>query len=440
MSAQSSILNPVLLTIEKLVYGGDGLARLVPDASGRSKAAFVPFVLEGERVEAEVTEERPGFVRAQATSIVETSAARVAPPCPLFGQCGGCHYQHATYEHQLAAKRAILLETLRRTAKLELPCELETVSAEPWQFRNRARLKVRTQGEFAIGYHGFGSHELLPVRECPISSPLVNRAIAVCWDLAETFHGVPELREVQLFANHDDTRLLIELYVEQKFDAASIEKLTKALLSALPAEGVAVLNHTGSQEESAAKKVLCTFGPGSLTCRVGEFEYRVSAGAFFQTNRFLVERMVELVCAPYAGRSALDLYAGVGLFSLPLRRAFAEVSAVEASPISAADLRANCAQHGIRAVEGATEPFLTRSGGRYDLVVVDPPRAGLGERIVRALARLHSPRIIYVSCDPSTLSRDLRLLLELGFRAERAQLVDLFPQTFHMESIFHLAR
>ncbi len=433
-------IKPVQLTIEKLVYGGDGLARLAPDASGRSKAAFLPFVLEGERVEAEIVEERPGFVRARATDILQANPARVAPRCPLFGQCGGCHYQHAGYDDQLAAKRAILLESLRRTAKLELPCELETVSAEPWHFRNRARLKLRTRGEFAIGYHRLGSHEIEPVHECPIASPLVNRAVAACWELTDAFCACPELHEIQFFANHDDTRLLVELYVEGRADAAPVERLAKALRAALPAEGVATLSADLENDDASARRVHRLFGAGHLTYRVHEFDYRVSAGAFFQTNRFLIERMVEMVCAPYEGAAALDLYAGVGLFSLPLRCRFAEATAVEASPISAADLRANGGPHGICVLQSTTEDFLTRSGGRYDLVVADPPRAGLGERVVRALARLHTPRVICVSCDPSTLSRDLRLLLELGFRVERAQLLDLFPQTFHVESVFHLAR
>ncbi|HEX4769731.1 MAG TPA: TRAM domain-containing protein, partial [Bryobacteraceae bacterium] len=166
----------MLLTIEKLVYGGDGLAHLPADESGRGKTAFLPFVLAGEKVEASIIEQKAGFVRAQAEKVIEASPERVVPPCPYFGTCGGCHYQHAAYEHQLESKREILRETLRRTAKLELSTEIQVHASLPWNYRNRSRLQVQTT-PFQAGYFKMRSHELLPVQECPISSPLINRGI-----------------------------------------------------------------------------------------------------------------------------------------------------------------------------------------------------------------------------------------------------------------------
>ncbi len=167
----------MLLNIEKLIYGGDGLARLPGSApkdatSGdkdhkRGKAVFVPFVLAGEKIEASLTEEKPGFARAHANTIMEPSSHRIPPPCPHFTRCGGCHYQHAAYEHQLEIKKEILRENLRRIAKLELRCEIQLHPSPPWNYRNRSRLQVRTQPNFAAGYFKFASHELLPVEECP---------------------------------------------------------------------------------------------------------------------------------------------------------------------------------------------------------------------------------------------------------------------------------
>lgn len=438
----------MLLTIEKLIYGGDGLARLAPDATGRGKAVFVPFVLTGEQVDAQITEERPGFVRARVDRIVQESPERIAPRCPYFARCGGCHYQHTNYAHQLEVKREILLETLRRTAKLELPCELQVVSAEPWQFRNRTRLKLRTSPEFAVGYFRHASHELLPVRECPISSPLLNRVIASLWALEAEIVRYPELREVQLFANHAEDGVMLELYAARAGEKAHWQPLADALANAVPELiGTTVFEYAlardGDEDQPVASRsgVVHTFGAKSMEYAVGEYRYRVSAGSFFQTNRYLSEKLVSLVTADYAGTNALDLFAGTGLFSLPLAKTFVRVASVEASPFSGADLRVNAEGKTIKAVERDTASFLdSASDQRYDLVVVDPPRTGLGERTARKLARLKTGRIVYVSCDPSTLARDLRVLMESEFRVEQANLIDLFPQTFHMESVFHLAR
>src|SRR4051812_19856488 len=180
------------LKIEKLVYGGEGLARLEqPD--GKRKTVFVPLVLPGETVEVITTEERPGFARAHVERVIEPSAERTSPPCPYFGECGGCHYQHATYEEHLRQKQQILRETIARIAKVELP-EIVCHASPPLHYRNRTRLKTDARAgdtKFILGYHKLGSHQLLPVRECPISSPLINRGIQALWQLAVN-HDLPK--------------------------------------------------------------------------------------------------------------------------------------------------------------------------------------------------------------------------------------------------------
>ena len=160
----------------------------------RGKAVFVPFVLAGEKIEAAITEEKPGFARAQLRSIVEPSPHRIVPRCPYFARCGGCHYQHAGYEHQLEIKKEILRENLRRIAKLDLQCEIQVHPSPPWNYRNRSRFQVRSRPAFALGYFKFASHELLPVEECPISSPLINRGIAVLWQAGRAGKAVEGVR------------------------------------------------------------------------------------------------------------------------------------------------------------------------------------------------------------------------------------------------------
>jgi 23S rRNA (uracil1939-C5)-methyltransferase len=427
------------LTVEKLVYGGDGLARLPADEHGEGKAVFVPFVLEGEGVEAALTEQKRGFSRARLESVLSPSNLRIAPACPYFQQCGGCHYQHTSYEHQLESKAAILKENLRRLAKLDLATELQVHPSPPWNYRNRTRLKIQSSPEFALGYYKFNSHELLPIERCPISSPLINSAVGELWTLGNAGKIAAEVGEIELFADAADSKLLIELYGSAQADVASIEKTAEVLKQSMPeVSGVASFKSGSHREESER---IATTGAAELSYETTHGRYRVSAGAFFQVNRHLTEELVRLVTADRRGTLALDLYAGVGLFASVLARDFERVIAVESSPISHADLRYN-APAKVKVVRAMVQQYLmnTSSKLRPDLVVVDPPRSGLGESVVHSLVTLGAPRMIYVSCDPATLSRDLKALLGSGYRVEQAHLVDLFPQTYHLESVFHLIR
>jgi 23S rRNA (uracil1939-C5)-methyltransferase len=430
--------------IEKLIYGGDGLARLESDAEGRRKALFVPFTIAGEEADVRITEEHASFARGVVEQIASPSPHRVTPRCPYFFQCGGCQYQHIDYAHQLSAKAEILQETVARIAKVEIPGDVELHAAEPWNYRNRTRLHVQTAPEFAIGYHRANSKQLLSVETCPISSPLINRALSALRRAGSVIpHGV---REIQLFANHKDSRILLEVYVTP--GTAELGSAWEFLRTSLPeVVGLVVFPATRDAEDSeraplaiTASKVLQTFGSRQIQYTITEHDYRISGGSFFQTNRFLIDQLVHLVTSGRNGRAALDLYCGAGLFTVPLAQTFDKVIAVEASPQSFRDLKQNASPN-VTAVRKRVDIFLQESGTLdADYVVADPPRAGLGEKVSKALGRMNTSRVTYVSCEPSTLSRDLRILLQSGFRIQKAHLVDLFPQTFHMESVFELVR
>ena len=425
------------LIIEKLVYGGDGLARLPADEHGPGKAVFAPFVLAAEEIEASLLEQKPGFARARAEQILQPSPYRVPPPCPYFQRCGGCHYQHASYEHQLEIKAAILKENLRRIAKLELPIDLSIHPSPALNYRNRTRLRVQTS-EFALGYYKFGSHELLPVEQCPISSPLINRAIGGFWELGRAGKLPTGIQEIEFFANADDSQLLVEAYVASDDD--SIARWAGEVRAGFP-EIAGVVAFRNAMRAGMQPERLAVSGAEEINYRTARANYRVSAGSFFQTNRHLTDELVEIVTQGRSGRTALDLYAGVGLFSSVLNREFERVIAVESSPTSHADLLYNSPSN-VKAVRATTEQYLNKFGGKLkiDLVVVDPPRSGLGEGVIRGLVALGAPRITYVSCDPATLARDLRALTSGGYRLEKAHLVDLFPQTYHLESVFQLVK
>ena len=453
----------MLLNIEKLIYGGDGLARLPPDDQGRGKAAFLPFVLAGEKIDAVVTEEKPSFVRAQAQTIVESSAHRILALCPYFRLCGGCHYQHTSYSHQLEIKREILRENLRRIAKIELQCEIQVHPSPPWNYRNRSRLQVRTRPEFAMGYFKFGTHQLLPVEECPISSPLINRGIAALWQQGRLGKVVDGVCEVELFANADDTKLLVESLCAPEARRSAVRAWAEDLISIMPEiSGVAVFR----EPQKGLRAPLATVGSGDLMYQTRNRAYRVTAGAFFQTNRFLIDRLSEIVTAGRSGNVAVDLYAGVGLFSTALACNFRHTFSVESSQTAFDDLQYNLPVNG-KAIRTEAVQYLTGVGDKEslgpsrkgsarnqsrsepalpqpiqsaDLVVMDPPRGGLGEQVSAALGRANSPRLTYVSCDPATLARDLVPLQTAGYRVEQVHLIDLFPQTYHLESVVQLVR
>lgn len=440
------------LTIEKLIYGGDGLARL-PSADipgnnqGRGKAVFIPFVLEGEEVEAHLIEEKRGFARGVVDRLVVPSPYRVEPRCPYFASCGGCHYQHSNYDRQLEIKAAILKENLRRIAKLELETDLKIHRSQEWNYRNRTRLTLQTSPEFTLCYHKFNSHQLLPIEQCPISSPMINRGIAGLLDIGRKGNVPGEIREIEMFANASDTELLIEAYWKENVnvDPAAAHRFHESLQSQTSeVAGFVIFKDStsgGSSHQANEPEQIQFAGRSDLVYKTSQSSYRVSAGSFFQVNRYLVNELVSIVTAGCSGGTALDLYAGVGLFSSVLYREFQRVIAVESSQTSYADLLYNSPPN-VKAVQATTEQYLKNVGGKLhpDLVVVDPPRGGLSESVTKLLASLRSPCITYVSCDPATFARDLRGLLDSGYRVERAHMVDLFPQTFHIESVFQLAR
>jgi len=428
--------NSLQLTIEKLVYGGDGLSRLPADEHGRGKAAFLPFVLAGELVEATLVEEKPGFARARAEKILQTSRERIKPGCPHFQLCGGCHYQHTGYQHQLEIKAAILKENLRRIAKLELEIELFIHPSAPWNYRNRTRLKIRTQPEFAIGYYQYNSHEFLPIEQCPISSPLINQAIQ---SLRQSGTKITDADEIELFANADDSQLLAELYCLPNISEVTARKVAEEVQQILPqCRGTVAFRRPAPP---TGPKAVASAGVADLQYKTDYATYRVSAGAFFQVNRHLINELAKVVTAESTGQTALDLYAGAGLFAVPLARGFAQVIAVESSQTSQSDLAYNSPAN-VKTVRATVEEYLKNVPAKLspDLVVVDPPRSGLGESVVRGLTALRAPRLTYISCDPATLARDLGGLLKAGYRIEQAHMLDLFPQTFHLETIILLAR
>jgi 23S rRNA (uracil1939-C5)-methyltransferase len=420
---------PQLVEIEKPIYGGAFLAR------AEGKAVFVPLALPGEQVRVRIAQDKRGYATAEAEEIVAASPLRIAPGCPHFGACGGCNYQQAGYETQLAFKQAILRETLARGG-VKAPDEIVTLSAQPWAYRNRIRVAFDAQGN--AGYRERRSHAVLPIRECPIAAPLLVKAALAFAEIARPLAGHFRPTELALFCDAAEGSLLATVFIggpaKIRFD-----ELAEALHERVPALIGAELVVEGLQGERS--RTVARWGADSLIYRAAGFVYRVDHGAFFQVNRRLVDALVERVTEGQRGRLAWDLFAGVGLFARRLGGSFDRVMAVESAPASEKALRTNLAGTSGEPVSRDSLAFLLRrKAERPDLIVVDPPRTGLGAEITAALGAVAAKSLVYVSCDPATLARDLRVLVAGGYRIEALTLADLFPQTFHLETIVRLGR
>ena len=426
---------PLLVEIEKPIYGGAFLARL------EGKAVFVPLTLPGEQVRIRITQSKPGYATAETGEIVTASPERVTPACPHFGACGGCHYQHTGYETQRAFKQAILRETLERGG-VAVPGEIAVLAAKPWAYRNRIRLAFDAAGN--SGYRGRRSHAVIPIRECPIAAPLLLQAAHAVAEIARQFSPTLRPTEIALFCDAGETSLLASLFIASA-KAIRFDEFTQTLHERIPALKGAELvaeGHAGQPPRTIAQ-----WGAPSLAYRAAGFDYRVDHGAFFQVNRWLLDALVDQVIADHRGALAWDLFAGVGLFARRLTANFARVVAVESAPAATQALAENLKGTSATAVRATTLDFLRRSRKPVhsdstcpDLVIVDPPRTGLGAETCELLGEIASPALVYVSCDPATLARDLRALLGTKYAIQSITLADLFPQTFHLETVVHLRR
>ncbi len=443
-----------LLRLEKPVYGGDCLGH-----TGTGAVVLVPFGLPGELVDVGPPE-RPATSSAAGPHIDETarlrilepSPERVAPRCVHFGSCGGCHYQMGSYPEQLRMKEAILHETLGRAGVSKRPPTQVWSSPEPYGYRNRIRLRVRrVGGALRVGYSVRGTQEFLPIRMCPIAAPLLWGAAAALEHLSITDREMNRMLsladELELSCNGDETRLQLVLLCAGKPSPVSARAFTGAMEAlrrhcpALTGAGVVRLDpRSGRMLET-----LASWGIAGLPYPVADEIYWVARGGFFQVNRFLLSTLVDLVCGGRKGGTAWDLFAGVGLFSRVLAHNFTTVTAVEANPVAAGELAralGKLSPHH-RAVQATTLDFLHGAAlqrERPELVVLDPPRAGAGEEAMRLLEQLQPAEIVYLSCDPSTLARDLNVMTGLGYTVAALHLIDLFPQTFHLETLAVLQR
>jgi 23S rRNA (uracil1939-C5)-methyltransferase len=423
--------------IEKLVYGGDGLAH------HDGHTVFVPLVLPGELVQIESSARKKKFIRGRLERVVEPSADRVPAPCPHYGRCGGCQYQHMRYEAQLRYKSEILRETLGRIGRIQWTGAIETQASPPFGYRNRAQWKLRPNQEGAagsagIGYFEMGSTKLCAVTECTILSPRLAETFSRLRQVVSQDKFLSAMDEIEAFADSGDEKILLNLSAERLAD--SPESMAAALRKSLPnVESILIQDRRADTFHLA--------GPGYLTYAAAGAQFRVGHLSFFQVNRFLIEPLVDAVIGKTRGQLALDLFAGVGLFTVALAKQFERVIGVESNLAAAKDLEDNLKKSGGASPSSrniTAEGFLSRWHETPDLVVIDPPRAGVETEAIAHLKKLAPARIHYVSCDPATLARDLAQLAGTdganAYEIESINLFDIFPQTYHMEVLVRLRR
>ena len=432
-------MDELILSIEKLIYGGDGLAH----ADGNT--VFVPYVLPGEQVRVNTKSRKKKLIWTELLEVTSPAKEREKAKCVHFQKCGGCHYQHIPATEQLRQKKDILRETLSRLGGISWEGPIVEHSAEPYGYRNRAQWAVRSGMPRALGYFLPDSSVIVPIDECPVLSPCLAHTFSQLQEMARAGRLPEGIQEIEAFADSADKQIALNVAFE-KFPKPAAE-LASVFQKALPElESLLLLDQKKNRFELT--------GPGYLTHDAGGYKYRVSHLSFFQVNRFLIEDLLQTVTANAQGIVALDLYSGVGFFTLPLTRKFSKVVSVDANLAATRDLYANAEAAGVTITSHNehAEEFLRKTEEKPDFVILDPPRAGLGAQAAEKLAELGAKEIVYLSCDPSTLARDLAVLTNSprkpkeisgpGHRYELAEmhLFDLFPQTFHIETLVRLRR
>lgn len=402
--------NTIIVKIDRLAYGGDGVGRL-PDG----RVVFVPFTIPGELVRVRLVEDKARLARAELEEVVEPSADRIQPRCRHFTTCGGCYYQHIDYQAQLKAKARILSEQLERIGGLRDIPDVEILAApEPWNYRNHIQFHLTREGR--LGFQKAHSNQTFAVQECHLPEEGINHL----WPKIELepMHGLERVSMRQGIDN--DLMLVLESTDTEPLDF-SIQDLSISIVHIDP---------IGS---------LVLAGSDHILMEIMERQFRVSATSFFQVNTNQAESMVKHLLENLSlneKMTVLDVYSGVGLFSAFMAPKVRRLVGIEISPEACEDFTINLDEFdNVELYEASAEEVLANVAFSPDVIVMDPPRAGLGVKTLDALIAQGAGLLAYVSCDPSTLARDGKQLVVSGYSLHKLILVDMFPQTYHIESI-----
>lgn len=425
------------VTVERMIPGGKGIAFL------EKKAVFLPLVVPGDRIRIRQAADRGSYLEVLDSELVQASPDRQQPPCPYFGRCGGCDFQQMNPRRQLDSKAEILTDALHHVGRIRGAESRIVLNPSPGTvYRNRLQLRVLSRnGRVSWGFFERASHRVVEIDRCRIAT---DALWAVLPDLQSFLERSPMtlacLTEVEIFQG-DDQESLIDLKL--KPGTAKLSLFKEDLLAGRFDWGSRRMSLYLSRSQ---KRTLRVLGPGFVHKTVGEWKFRVSRGSFFQVNEFMLEILIQRATQGPGGSRALDLFCGVGFFTLPLATKFDLVWAVDQNAAAILDIESNARANrcrNCRIFHRDLDTFLRdrrRDLEELDLVLLDPPRSGIPKTTVGRVADLKAPRVVYVSCDPSTLARDLAIFLGRGYAVESLEIVDLFPQSHHLETIARLKR
>lgn len=440
----------ITLTIDRLAYGGRGVGRF------NGFVVFVPDTAPGDRVRARLWRVKSGFGEADLLAVESPSRVRTAPPCPHFGPCGGCVWQHLTYNAQVAAKEAIVRESLAHLGGLR-DVEVRPIvrMAAPWYYRNKMEFSFHPDG---LGLHRRGAFDkVVPIETCYLESPRTNTILAECGAFART-SGLSSydprtrtgmLRQVVVREAKGTGEVMVALVTTAR-EVPGLIGLAERLVAAVPEiASVAHGINAGPSDGVPLAGVTIVAGRPYIREVLAGLTFRIGLETFFQTNTAQAEHLVEAVDADAdlrGGETVFDLYCGTGTFALALARRAARVHGIEIAAAAVDAARDAAVLNDVVNVEFASGdvrrvlPETVERAGRPDVLVLDPPRSGAGARVMRKVAAAGASRVVYVSCNPTTLAPDLKELVAAGYTVRHAQPLDLFPHTYHVECVVLVER
>ncbi len=418
------------LKIEKLIYGGKGLGRL------EGKATFVPFVIPDEKVQIKIKKEKKNFIEAHLKQVIEKSPYRREPLCNYFTTCGGCDFQHIKYEYQIKLKKDILEEALQRIGNIKSFPEIKTIPSEKeFFYRNRAQFKVYANH---IGFYKRESHTVIDIDNCPILSKQIAYIPDKLKELLTYFIVQP--KEIHIFSATEGNLLkfIFDKQIKKYPDLKTINKIL----------GINIVGAGIYYRKNQTVYLQKTLGQKFTFEKIKNFKFKVSLDSFFQVNKFQIKNLIDTVISFLKNSKIIaDMYCGVGTFSIPAGKIVDKVYGFELNKIAVKDAVENAKINNVKNCK--FYPFETKKAVDFlieknipvDTIIFDPPRSGLNKYIIDKTSKIKTlEKIVYVSCNPTTLARDLSDFSKKGFSIKQIYMIDMFPQTYHIETITFLTR
>ncbi|HHV17636.1 MAG TPA: 23S rRNA (uracil(1939)-C(5))-methyltransferase RlmD [Thermoanaerobacterales bacterium] len=440
------------ILIERMAHEGQGIGKI------NGLKIFVEGAMIGEKCRVKITKSKKHYAIAKIIEILKPSLDRITPKCMYANQCGGCHLQYMSYEAQLSFKTSKVKDSLKRIGHIDTEVYETLGMVEPWHYRNKSQYPVgRRNNNVVLGFYENRSHDIVDLENCLIQHSLIDKVMLTVKDWLEQYHisiynelsheGL--IRHVVIKVGYK-TGVVMAILVANGKEIPFIDRLVKMLGSKIQGFKCLILNvNTKKTNVIMGEENIVLYGRTYIYDYIGDVKFRISPLSFFQVNSIQMEALYKKTLE-YAGltgsETVIDLYCGIGTISLFLAKKAKRVYGIEVVSQAIDDARINAEINGIDNVgfiEGAAEkvmPKIAERGIKPDVIVVDPPRRGCDEKTLEAIARVSPDRVVYVSCNPATLARDLRYLEDRGYKTEEVQPVDMFPQTHHVECVIEIQK